>query len=273
MNRVCYLALASVFGWVAWNHYHQTCPDCEPEPVLPTPAPSPQPDPKPTPIAPKPKPKPWGNCTETVVSYDSGRIGKPVLGGQVGPDGQEVHVDLPLSQRMRNIGSKVDGAGMCVSTSMTHSARWHNMRDWYTWRDWCAKYPGGGYPSKMDKQIKQYCSEKNLPVPPYLQYEGKDAGILDEAFRNGLLPSVTYAGRDGVRYSGTIAHMVNLVYLDAKSAAIMDNNGKPEDLIWMSRDEFVARWTNGGSGWAFFWLLPGPPPPPKNLAQQGDFEL
>lgn len=255
------IAAALTLGYVAVKQTEETCPDCKPpSPVVPAPK---TPPPK-RPDDPKPKPKPWGTADESRSAF---LVGKPVLGGQVGPNGQEVHVDLPLSQRIRNIGSHVDGAGMCVSTSMTHAARWHAMRDWYNWRDWCAKFPGGGYPSKMDKQIKQFSDEKKIPAPPYLQYEGKDPSILEEAFKAGLLPSVTYSGRDGVRYSGSIAHMVNLVYLDDKSAAIMDNNGKPEDLIWMSRDEFIDRWTNGRSGWAHFWLLPGPPPPPRNLSK------
>lgn len=225
---------------------------------------------KPTPAPEKPKeprrPR-WEAVGASVEAEEAGdtvpAVGKPSLGGQVGPDGEEVQIDLPLGQRMRNIGSHRDGAGMCVSTSMTHAARWHNLRGWKEWRDWCAQFPGGGNPYKMDRQIKQFAQEKSVPVPPYLQYQGRDMAVLEQALKNGILPSVTYSGRDGVRYRGPISHMVNLVYLGPKSAAIMDNNGRPEDLIWMSRGEFFDRWAGRGSGWAHFWLLPGPPPPPR----------
>lgn len=192
--------------------------------------------------------------------------GKISLGGAVSPDGaSEVDVDLPVDQRLRNIGSRVDGAGMCVSTSITHSARWQNLRDWSAWRDWCAQYPGGSYPAKTDRQVKQFAQEKAVAVPAFVQYEGTDPSVLRLALATGRLPSVTYAGRDGVRYRGPIAHMVNLVHLSERWAAVMDNNGRPEDLIWMSPAEFLDRWTNGGrGGWAFVWLTPPPPPPPCN---------
>lgn len=40
------------------------------------------------------------------------------VGGPVGPDGKtEVTCDLPVDQRIKNIGSKIDGAGMCVFSS------------------------------------------------------------------------------------------------------------------------------------------------------------
>jgi hypothetical protein len=194
--------------------------------------------------------------------------GKISLGGQVGPDGKsEVAIDLPVDVRIRNIGSHVDGLGMCVSTSMTHAARWHNLRAYWNFRDWCAKYPGGGYPGKMDKQVKQFAQDNHCECPAYVQYTGNDATIICQALQAGLCPSCTYDGRDGVRYSGHIDHMINVVYLDRGTnlAAVMDNNGKPEDLIWMSYDEFVERWTSKGrGGWCFLWLVPPPPPPPCN---------
>jgi hypothetical protein len=193
-------------------------------------------------------------------------VGKISLGGQVGPDGKtEVAIDLPVDVRIRNIGSKVGRHyGMCVTTSAVHGAKWHNMRDWYGFRDWAAQFEGGSDPQKMDQQIKQYAAEKHLEVPPYLQYEGNDPAVIVAALQAGLCPSNTYDGRDGVRYDRHIDHFVNCVYLDRATnlAAVMDNNGKPEDLIWMSYDEFVERWTSRGrGGWVFLWLVAPPPPP------------
>jgi len=77
------------------------------------------------------------------------------------------------------------------------------------------------------------------------------------------MPSVTYTGHDphyGERAS--IAHMVNLIYLDEHQACILDNNFIGEnDLVWMSAKEFMGRWDDG---WAVILLAPPPPPPPRN---------
>lgn len=80
------------------------------------------------------------------------------------------------------------------------------------------------------------------------------------------MPAVTYNGHDralGGHYPSVIAHMVNLVYLDAQSAAILDNNFEKE-ILWMTRQEFLSRWTGKGNGWAVVLLAPRPPPVPHN---------
>ena len=96
----------------------------------------------------------------------------------------------------------------------------------------------------------------------YVQHTGGDESFLELALKTGRMPGVTYAGRDN-RYSGPIAHMVNLVYLDADQAAILDNN-YPEKLLWMSRKEFLTRWRDQGGGWAVVLLTPPASPPPYN---------
>jgi hypothetical protein len=188
----------------------------------------------------------------------------PKVGGPVAPDGKtEVECDLPVSQRIKNIGSKLDGAGMCVFSSIEMALRWANMEDWRGWRDWCAaKYPGGGYPSKVDKLIADYARAKNIPVPKYINWEKKDDSILIAAMKTGRFVSVTYNGHDP-HYSGTIAHMVCLVYYNPKTdlACILDNNFIGQDeLVWMSCADFKQRW----SGWAVVFLAPPPPPMPHN---------
>jgi hypothetical protein len=80
---------------------------------------------------------------------------------------------------------------------------------------------------------------------------------------------VTYAGRDDF-YSGPIAHMVNLVYMDDSRACILDNN-RPGVFLWMTRKEFLQRWRDQGGGWAYVFLAPPPPvykegaAPPQSL--------
>lgn len=116
------------------------------------------------------------------------------------------------------------------------------------------KEPGGGYPEKLDRMINKYAAGAQ-----YIQYEGRDPSVLDFALKTGRMPCVTYSGRDGVHYRGSIAHMVCLVHLDENSACILDNNYIGEnELLWMSRSEFLERW----SGWAVVLLNPAPPPCP-----------
>lgn len=218
-----------------------------PIPVIPDIAPLPTPKPK----------RPWGTDLE-------GSVESITLGGQIAPDGSTpLQIDYPLSQHISNIGSRVDGAGMCVMSSIEMAARWANLETVRGLRSWCANKPGGGYPSKVDKQLKEYSQSIAINTPEYVQYEGKELDLLRLALKTGRMPAVTYAGRDKVRYSGTIAHMVCLAHLDEKWAAIWDNNGTAGELIWMTPDEFKSRWTNGNNGWAFVWLAPPPPPVPR----------
>lgn len=194
-----------------------------------------------------------------VAAQVSDLIGKLSTGGPVAPDGKtEVVCDLPVDQRMRNVGGR-DGAGLCVFTSIMHSARYQNEQRLWNFQADMRKEPGGGYPAKVDKMIAKYGAGT-----VYGQYEGGDPTVLEAALATGRMPGITYDGRDP-HYRGTIAHMVNLVYLDKTQAAILDNNFVGEkELVWMSRDEFLSRWRGNGGGWAVVLFAPPPPPPPKN---------
>src|SRR5262249_6727012 len=83
-------------------------------------------------------------------------VGQVRVGGPLAPDGTtEVQCDLPASERIRNIGSRVDGAGMCVMSSITMAACWGALEEMRGLRDWCAQQPGGGYPAKVDRQLRE----------------------------------------------------------------------------------------------------------------------
>jgi hypothetical protein len=203
---------------------------------------------KPAP-APPPSPSSGGDETE-----------KLTVGGPVSPDQKtEVQCDLPVSQRTKNVGG-TDGAGLCVFTSIGHAARWQNEKRLADFQEKMKKERGGGYPEKVDRMIAKYAKGTQ-----YIQYEGKDPTLLKLALKTGRMPSVTYEGRDphyGMHSS--IAHMVNLVYLDSQQACILDNNFIGEnDLVWMSAKEFLDRWSGDG-GWAVVLLAPPPPPVPHN---------
>lgn len=227
---------------------------CQCDPCKDGKCPTPKPQPPVSPDKPRPK-RPWGEPATPSVEGIS-------LGGNVAPNGTPAQIDFPLSQHIENIGSTVDGAGMCVMSSIEMGARWQNIEPMRGLRNWCAQQPGGGYPSKVDKQLREYFDKIGAKYD-YVQYEGTDLSILQLALRTGRFPSVTYAGHDQVRYGSTIAHMVCLCHLDSQVAGVWDNNGKPGEIIWMNVGEFKTRWTNGGTGWAVVWIAPPPPPVPN----------
>lgn len=183
------------------------------------------------------------------------------LGDTHPPDGSTIQIDFPIERDMRNIGSRVDGAGMCVTTSAEMSADWCGLLELKGFRDWCAKEPGGCYPEKFDSQLKRYCKQKGVPIPNYLFYLGRDPTILDLALTSGRMPAISYSGRDGVQYRSSIAHVNNLVHFRNGWAGVYDNNYDPRKRIWLPEKEFLSRWADGRNlGWAIVWLDPPPPP-------------
>jgi hypothetical protein len=175
----------------------------------------------------------------------------------VSPTGVRAVVDLPAARHLRNTGGS-DGLGLCVYTSVWHSAQWQNVAVLDGYRRWLERRPGGGYPAKLDQTIAAYCRELGRPVPGYVQHTGGDDTFLDLAVRTDRFPAVTYDGRDDF-YRSSIAHMVNLAHLDRDRAAILDNN-RPGSWLWMSRADFLARWRGTGGGWAVVFHDPPPPP-------------
>jgi len=177
-------------------------------------------------------------------------------------DGEAVTCDLPISEHLRNKVGR-DGLGLCVFTAIEHAARWANEPALIGFRDYMTQKPGGGWPEKVDEMIPQFAASQHRPTPRYVQHTGGDAEFLRLALRTGRYVCVTYNGRDGVFYRGTIAHMVNLVHLTEKWAVVHDNN-YPGQWLWMPPADFFERWRGSGGGWAIVLLNPGPPPIPVN---------
>lgn len=223
-----------------------------PVPVTPTPAPEP-------PRRPGPKPCPGpGPCPREAIEAS--------VGGNTAPDGTPIQCDLPGDLHLKNIGGR-DGAGLCVFTSLAHAARWQAVRLLEDFRDWMRQYPGGGYPSKVEKMITKKAQESGQPEPEYVQIEGTDLEMLRMACRTGRMPCVTYSFSPTKRYGGArIAHMVNLVHADDKgNFGVLDNNYPGADKIeWMSEAEFKKTYTGGRQGWSVILLSPPPPPVPRN---------
>lgn len=194
---------------------------------------------------------------------ESEPITKISEGGRTAPDGQtELVVDLPASERKKNIASK--GLGCCVFRSIEYAARWQNVPELYDLPEQMVKagIEGGGYPEKVTKILKKFG-----PNVQYVQDTSGDAAVLEAILKSGRMPCVTYNGHD-CHYSSSIAHMVCLPYFDRSAglACVSDNNFIREDqFVWMSCDEFLQRWKGGGgSGWVVALLETPPPPVPHN---------
>jgi hypothetical protein len=188
----------------------------------------------------------------------------------ISPSGTRATCDLPISQHKKNVGGS-DGAGLCVYTSAWHAALWQRLEAIYAFREWMRRRPGGSWPEKFDKTLKQFCAETGVAIPDYVQHTGGDVAVLELALKTGRIVSVTYSGRDDF-YRSRVAHMVNLVHLDSKEACIVDNN-RPGSFVWMSREAFISRWRDMGGGWCFVFLAPPPPPypsPPANTLSQAE---
>lgn len=183
----------------------------------------------------------------------------------VSPAGVRATIDLPKDQHMQNTGGMGrrgpgTGAGLCVFTSMEHSARWQNILSLAGFQKWMTNKPGGGWPAKVDAMLKEWCKEKGIAMPAYVQHTGGDTAFLELALRTGRCPCVTYSGRDDF-YSSDVAHMVNILHLDYERACILDNN-RAGTFLWMTRAEFETRWRAMDGGWAIVFLDAPPPPYP-----------
>jgi hypothetical protein len=169
---------------------------------------------------------------------------------------------LPGALQLKNVGGR-DGAGLCVFTSITHSARWQNVDLLSDFQQWMRRYPGGGYPEKVDRMINKISQEKGVPAPEYVQIEGTDLDVLKLACGTGRMPAVTYSKSPTGRYGGQrISHMVNLVHADDRHFVVLDNNFPGEQSYeWLSPEEFRQVYA---PGWAVILLNPAPPPSPHN---------
>lgn len=177
--------------------------------------------------------------------------------------GVEVDCDLPASQHTKNVGGS-DGAGLCVFTSIKHSFDWHGMRDHMAFRKYMEGRPGGGWPEKVVRELREFCSKSRLEMPDILQVTNGDINMLYEAVQSGHMAGVTYCYSPTGRYNGQrIAHMVNCVAARVgpnKLWAILDNN-YIGTIEWMDEPTFKRVWMGNGGGW-FVAILNRPDPPP-----------
>jgi hypothetical protein len=138
-------------------------------------------------------------------------------------------VNVPLADRQANwIGSQHQGS--CTWATMVSLLRWQGR---HRTADWIRSHYGDGewpedYAAKLDKAGVRYAYVTN-----------GDVRFLEVACRTRRGCGITIMGG---------AHFVALVHLDARWAAILDNNNV-EKFIWVPRETLIAEW-KASYGWA-----------------------
>ena len=138
-------------------------------------------------------------------------------------------VNLPLVLRQSNWhGSR--GEGSCVHAAMISLFRWQGQMNKANY--WRRAYGNGEWPDnlavKLDREGVRYAYT-----------ESGDVKFLEWAIRTRRGCGITVMGG---------AHMVALVHLDDKWAAILDNNNVSK-FIWVPRATLIAEW-KASYGWA-----------------------
>lgn len=270
MKQLIAIGLLLVCGYFLLGFNENSTPN-QPTPAPcpgPEPCPVPDPTPPPAPSPPKkPAPRPWGprsGCRSGSEAFVQ-LIEDAKVGGNLAPDGTtEIQCDLPTKFHIKNRGGS-DGAGLCVFASLSHASIWQHVRQTDGIFQWMFKYPGGGYPQKVDKKIEEICKEKGVPTPDYVQIESKDLEPLKVACKSRRMVCCTYSYSPTGRYNGQkISHMVNAAHCDDKWVGILDNNF-PGTIEWMDPTTFMRTYTGGsGNGWSVIFLNGPPPVAPKN---------
>jgi hypothetical protein len=138
-------------------------------------------------------------------------------------------VNLPLEMRQRNWQGP-EGQGSCTWATMVSLLRWQGR--YYT-ADWVRRNCGDGeWPDNMAERLDQAHVR-------YAYVTNGDVKFLEWACRTRRGCGITVNGGQ---------HMVALVHLDAKWAAILDNNAV-EKYIWVPRETLIAEW-KASYGWA-----------------------
>jgi hypothetical protein len=138
-------------------------------------------------------------------------------------------VNIPLALRQSNWrGSQ--GEGSCVHATMISLFRWQGRLN--TAERWRKTYGNGEWPgnlaAKFDREGVRYAYVEN-----------GDVRFLEWSCRTRRGCGITVMGG---------AHMVALVHLDEKWAAILDNNNVSK-FTWVPRETLIAEW-KASYGWA-----------------------
>lgn len=162
-------------------------------------------------------------------------------GGLIAADWPAVNV--PPEYRQENWPGS-EGMGSCVHASIITLFNWQGK---FEIADrWKRNYENGEWPEdmaeKLDREGVRWAATTD-----------GDVSFLEWACRTRRGCGVTVMGG---------AHMVTLVHLDSKWAAILDNNSISE-FVWYSREEFISEWKSS-RGWALTPVYSPPAPLPKS---------
>jgi hypothetical protein len=138
-------------------------------------------------------------------------------------------VNLPAVLRQSNWRGP-QGQGSCVHASMISLLRWQYRLN--TADHWRQTYGDGEWPEDLAEKF-------NNEGIRYAYVTNGDVRFLEWACRTRRGCGITVMGG---------AHMVALVHLDDKWAAILDNNNV-EKFIWVPRETLIAEW-KASYGWA-----------------------
>jgi hypothetical protein len=138
-------------------------------------------------------------------------------------------VNLPRALRQSNwLGDREEGS--CVWATTVSLLRWQGR---YNTAEWVRRnYGNGEYPEHWAALAEQ------AGIRYAMTTEGDEA-FLEWACKTRRGAGVTVMGG---------AHMVALVHLDDRWAALLDNNA-PSRYIWVPREMFLAEW-RASHGWA-----------------------
>ncbi len=151
-------------------------------------------------------------------------------------------VNLEQAFRQENwLGPQREGS--CVHAAMIMLFRWQGREDLAD--KWLRTYADGEWAENLAAKF-------DAEGVRYAYTQGQfDVSFLEWACNTRRGCGVTVKG--GV-------HMVNLVHLDAKWAALLDNNDIGE-IKWVPRETFLSEWFNSDS-WAVTPVYTPPPPLP-----------
>lgn len=165
------------------------------------------------------------------------------IGGKLPPVIKEERptVNLPAVLRQENwLGNR--GEGSCVWASTISLLRWQGR---YNTADWIRRNYGNG---EWPEHWAELADKAGLR---YAMTTDGDVEFLEWACRTRRGAGITVMG--GV-------HMVNLVHLDDKWAALLDNNATSK-YIWIPRETLIAEW-KASHGWALTPVYAPCPPLP-----------
>ena len=138
-------------------------------------------------------------------------------------------VNIPLALRQGNWRGP-QGQGSCVHATMISLFHWQYRLN--TADHWRRAYGDGEYPEDLAAKFNQEGIR-------YAYVTNGDVRFLEWACRTRRGCGITVMGG---------AHMIALVHLDDKWAAILDNNNV-EKFIWVPRQTLIAEW-KASYGWA-----------------------